>query len=170
MIIDSVKTEFLRYKRIGEDAFKQVPENAINKPAGDGNNSITVIVRHISGNLVSRFTDFLNTDGEKPWRNRDGEFETVELDPEGLMKVWDDGWKVLLDTLDSLTDDDIEKTVKIRGKELSVLDALHRSLAHSSYHAGQIVFMARMLTGDNWETLSIAKGKSSEYNKNPAKE
>lgn len=167
MIIDSIKTEFLKYKRIGEGALRQVPDSEINKPVGDENNSITVIVRHISGNLTSRFTDFLTSDGEKPWRNRDGEFESVDLDPEGLIKVWDEGWKVLLNTLDSLTDDDIEKTVKIRGKELQVIEALHRSLAHLSYHVGQIVIIARSFAGDGWQTLSIAKRKSADYNKNP---
>lgn len=169
MIIDSIKTEFLKYKRIGEGTIRQVPDIDINKPAGEGNNSITVIVRHISGNLISRFTDFLTSDGEKEWRNRDGEFEAVELDSTGIIKVWDDGWKILLDTLDSLTDDDIKKTVKIYGKELSVLGALHRSLTHLSYHVGQIVIIARSLTGDDWQSLSIAKGKSAEYNKNPTK-
>ncbi|MCH7783310.1 DUF1572 family protein [candidate division KSB1 bacterium] len=169
MIIESIKAEFLKYKRIGEGAIRQAPDNGFNKPLGEGNNSITVIVRHISGNLKSRFTDFLTSDGEKPWRNRGGEFESVELDPEGLIKVWDEGWKVLSDTLDTLTDDDMEKTVTLYGKELSVIAAILQALTHVSYHVGQIVTIARSLTGDDWQTLSIAKGKPSDHNKNQAK-
>ena len=169
MIIESIKVEFLKYKRIGEGALKQVPDNGFNKSFGEGNNSITVIVRHISGNLTSRFTDFLSSDGEKQWRNRDGEFETVELDRAGIIKSWNDGWKVLLDTLETLTDDDMEKTVTLYGKELRALGAIHQALTHLSYHVGQIVIIARSFAGDNWQTLSIAKGKSSEYNKNQTK-
>lgn len=169
MIIESIKIEFLKYKRIGEGAIRQAPDNGFNKPLGERNNSIPVIVRHISGNLTSRFTDFLTSDGEKPWRNRDGEFENVELDRAGILKSWNDGWAVLINTLESLTDEDMEKTVTLYGKELSVIAAILQALTHFSYHVGQIVTIARSLTGDDWQTLSIAKGKPSDHNKNQAK-
>jgi len=170
MIIDSIKSEYLRYKKLAEGAIQQTPEASINKVLGEDNNSISIIVFHISGNLKSRFTDFLTTDGEKEWRKRDTEFEKRQLTKLELINVWDDGWNVLITTLDELTDDDLNKKVTIRKKELSVADALHRSLAHLSYHVGQIVFIARMIVGKEWVSLSIARGGSVDYNKNPDKE
>lgn len=170
MIINSIKSEYLRYKKLAEGAIQQTPEASINKVLGEDNNSISVIVFHISGNLKSRFTDFLTTDGEKEWRKRDTEFEERQLTKSELFNVWDDGWNVLITTLDELTDNDLNKKVTIRKKELSVADALHRSLAHFSYHVGQIVFIARMIVGKEWVSLSIARGGSVDYNKNPDKE
>lgn len=170
MIIDSIKSEYLRYKKLAEGAIQQTPEASINKVLGEDNNSISIIVFHISGNLKSRFTDFLTTDGEKEWRKRDTEFEERQLTKLELINVWDDGWNVLITTLDELTDDDLNKKVTIRKKELSVADALHRSLAHLSYHVGQIVFIARVIVGKEWVSLSIARGGSVDYNKNPDKE
>ncbi len=170
MIIDSIKSEYLRYKKLAEGAIQQTPEASINKVLGEDNNSISIIVFHISGNLKSRFTDFLTTDGEKEWRKRDTEFEKRQLTKLELINVWDDGWNVLITTLDELTDDDLNKKVTIRKKELSVADALHRSLAHLSYHVGQIVFIARVIVGKEWVSLSIARGGSVDYNKNPDKE
>ncbi len=170
MIIDSIKSEYLRYKKLAEGAIQQTPEASINKVLGEDNNSISIIVFHISGNLKSRFTDFLTTNGEKEWRKRDTEFEKRQLTKLELINVWDDGWNVLITTLDELTDDDLNKKVTIRKKELSVADALHRSLAHLSYHVGQIVFIARVIVGKEWVSLSIARGGSVDYNKNPDKE
>jgi len=170
MIIDSIKKEYQRYKVLGEGAIRQVSDSEINNIIGDENNSITIVIRHISGNLKSRFTDFLTSDGEKSWRNREDEFDSVELDKTELMKVWEEGWTVLFDTLEPLTDKDLSKTVKIRGIDLLVHAALHRSLVHTSYHVGQIVILARIFTGEKWESLSIPKGKSSQYNKTPTKE
>ena len=170
MIISSIKYEYLRYKKLGEGAIIQTPEDGLNKVFGDDNNSISVIVAHISGNLNSRFTDFLTTDGEKPWRKRDAEFEERNLTKSKLLQLWDDGWLVLFTTLDELSDDDLDKTVTIREKELTVADALHRSLAHVSYHVGQIVYIARMIVGKEWKSLSIPRGGSNAYNQNPDKE
>ncbi len=170
MIISSIKSEYLRYKKLGEGAIKQTPEKGVNKLFGDDNNSISVIVAHISGNLNSRFTDFLTTDGEKPWRKRDAEFEERNLTKSELLQLWDDGWVVLLITLDELSDDDLDKMVTIREKELTVADALHRSLAHVSYHVGQIVYIARMIVGNEWKSLSIPLSGSNTYNQNPDKE
>jgi len=164
MLVESIKSEYLRYKNLGEKAIDQVPEEGLNKVFGDDNNSISVIVAHISGNLKSRFTDFLTTDGEKSWRNRDTEFEEINLSRNELIKKWNDGWSILLTTLDELTDDDLDKTITIRGKELSVAEALHRSLAHLSYHVGQIVLIARIIAGKNWKSLSIPRGGSENYN------
>ena len=170
MIINSIKSEYLRYKKLAEGAIQQTPEAGINKVLGEDNNSISVIVFHISGNLKSRFTDFLTTDGEKEWRKRDTEFEERQLTKSELINIWDEGWNVLITALEELTDDDLSKKVIIRKKELSVVDALHRSMAHLSYHIGQIVFIARVIVGKEWVSLSIARGGSVDYNKNPDKE
>ena len=170
MIINSIKSEYLRYKKLAEEAIQQTPEAGINKVLGEDNNSISVIVFHISGNLKSRFTDFLTTDGEKEWRKRDTEFEKRQLTKSELIYVWNEGWNILIKALEELTDDDLSKKVTIRKKELSVADALHRSLAHLSYHVGQIVFIARVIVGKEWVSLSIARGGSIDYNKNPDKE
>ena len=170
MIINSIKSEYLRYKKLAEEAIQQTPEAGINKVLGEDNNSISVIVFHISGNLKSRFTDFLTTDGEKEWRKRDTEFEKRQLTKSELIYVWNEGWNILIKALEELTDDDLSKKITIRKKELSVADALHRSLAHLSYHVGQIVFIARVIVGKEWVSLSIARGGSIDYNKNPDKE
>lgn len=170
MIINSIKSEFFRYKKLAEGAIKQTPETNINQVFGENNNSISVIVFHISRNLKSRFTDFLTTDGEKEWRKRDAEFEKRQLTKSELINVWDEGWNVLFTALDRLTDDDLSKKVTIRKKELSVADALHRSLAHLSYHVGQIVFIARVIVEKEWVSLSITRGGSVDYNKNSDKE
>ena len=170
MIIDSIKSEYLRYKKLAEGAIQKTPKAGINKVLGEDNNSMSVIIFHISGNLKSRFTDFLTTDGEKEWRKRDTEFEKRQLTKSELISIWDEGWNILIKALDELTDDDLSKKVTIRKKELSVVDALHRSLAHLSYHVGQIVFIARVITGKEWVSLSIARGGSVDYNKNPDKE
>ena len=170
MIIESIKSEYLRYKSLAEGAFDQTTDEGLNKFPGKDNNSISVIVNHISGNLKSRFTDFLTTDGEKSWRNRDTEFEEITFTRNELIKKWNDGWNVLLTTLDELSDNDLDKVVTIRNKKLSVAEALHRSLAHLSYHVGQIVFIARMIAGENWKSLSIPRGGSEQYNQNPDKE
>jgi hypothetical protein len=166
-VLASIESELHRYKRLGEKAIGQVDPDALSRrPAGAGN-SVATIVWHVAGNLRSRFTDLLTTDGEKPWRDRESEFvaRTVTL-PEVLAR-WEEGWAVLLATVAGLSDEDLARTVRIRGEELSVLDALHRSLAHTSYHVGQIVFLSRALCGDQWKWLSIPPGKSDEYNRNP---
>ncbi len=170
MILKSIPGEFLRYKKLAEGAIAQVPDNELARVVGDDNNSIQVIACHISGNLKSRFTDFLTSDGEKLWRNRDGEFEERALTKAQLLNVWEEGWQVLLEALSELSDADLDTDVSIRGQALSVVEALHRSLAHLSYHVGQIVLMARITAGSDWQTLSIARDKSGEYNSNPTRE
>ncbi|UCH65815.1 MAG: DUF1572 family protein [Ignavibacterium sp.] len=170
MIISSIKFEYLRYKKLGEGAIEQIPDDGINKVFGNDNNSIAVIVSHISGNLKSRFTDLLTTDGEKIWRKRDTEFFQRNLTRKDLVEKWNVGWKVLVDTLDGLSDKDIDKFVTSRNQELTVIEALNRSLAHTSYHVGQIVYIARAIVGKEWKSLSVPRGASEIYNLNPDKE
>jgi hypothetical protein len=162
--------EYSRYRETGTKALGQVSDNDLNLVLSNDNNSIAVIVRHISGNLISRFTDFLTSDGEKPWRDRDSEFEDKRYDRKEVESMWADGWNLLESELAKLTDDDLQKQVFIRGQAWTVHDALCRSLAHVSYHVGQIVLMARIATRTDWQWITIPKGKSKEYNQNPTKE
>jgi uncharacterized damage-inducible protein DinB len=166
-VVSSIESEYRRYQRLGEESIRQLDAEALTRrPPGDGN-SVAAIVWHIAGNLRSRFTDFLTTDGEKPWRDRESEFAARAVSAAEVRAKWEDGWEVLFRTLGMLSDADLARTVVIRGQALSVLEALHRSMAHASYHVGQIVFLARSLRGDRWEWLSIPPGKSDEYNRNP---
>jgi uncharacterized damage-inducible protein DinB len=166
-VVSSIESEYRRYQRLGEESIRQLDAEAlVRRPPGDGN-SVAAIVWHIAGNLRSRFTDFLTTDGEKPWRDRESEFAARAVSAAEVRAKWEDGWEVLFRTLGTLSDADLARTVIIRGQSLSVLEALHRSMAHASYHVGQIVFLARSLRGDRWEWLSIPPGKSDEYNRNP---
>ena len=162
--------EYSRYRESGAKAFRQVSDDDLNLVLSDDNNSIAVIVRHISGNLISRFTDFLTSDGEKPWRDRDSEFEDKRYDRSEVESMWSAGWALLESELAKLSDADLQKEVFIRGQAWTVHDALCRSLAHVSYHVGQIVLLARIATRNNWQWITIPKGKSKEYNQNPTKE
>ena len=168
--IDSIRAEFQRYRMLAERALEQVPEGLLNTPGFTGGNSLAVIVWHVSGNLRSRFTDFLTDDGEKPWRNRDEEFVSRDVARDVLNEKWKSGWTVLFDAIDPLTDADLHRRVQIRGQSLTVHDALHRSLAHVSYHVGQIVYMAHAHRGDGWKYLSIPPGGSAAYNAAPSGE
>ena len=166
-LIKSIEGEYLRYKALAESALKQVPETALSQSGPSDGNSLAVICWHLSGNLKSRFTDFLTSDGEKPWRNREEEFAARSVSRAELMEKWTDGWQALLGVLQQLTDADLTKTVLIRGQPLLVHEALHRSLAHASYHVGQIVYLAHAICGSGWKYLSIAPGGSAAYNANP---
>jgi uncharacterized damage-inducible protein DinB len=164
-VISSIESEYRRYQRLGEESLRQLDAEAlVRQPPGDGN-SVAALVWHVAGNLRSRFTDFLTTDGEKTWRDRESEFAPRAVSASDVRAKWDEGWNVLWQTLSALSDADLSRTVTIRGQALSVLEALHRSLAHASYHVGQIVFLARSLRGKRWEWLSIPPGKSEEYNR-----
>lgn len=166
-VLSSIESEMRRYQRLGEESLRQLDAEAlVRRPPGEGN-SVAAIVWHIAGNLRSRFTDFLTTDGEKPWRDRESEFAARAVSAAEVRAKWEDGWGVLFRTLGTLSDADLARTVVIRGQSLSVLEALHRSMSHASYHVGQIVFLARSLRGERWEWLSIPPGKSDEYNRNP---
>jgi hypothetical protein len=167
-VVSSIEAEYRRYKRLGDESIRQLDaEGLVRQPPGDGN-SVAAIAWHISGNLRSRFTEFLTADGEKPWRNREEEFEGRTVSRAELLAKWEDGWKALFTALDGLSDDLLAREVTIRGQAIPVLDALHRSLAHTSYHVGQIVFLAKEVVGEKWKSLSIPKGQSAAFNQNPS--
>jgi hypothetical protein len=159
---DSIKV-FNTYKALGEKAFNQLRGDEINAHKGDSSNSIALIVKHLRGNMLSRWTDFLTTDGEKPNRNRDTEFEGQFSDSKKLIECWEEGWACLFATLDSLSADDLSKTVYIRREPLTVMEAILRQIAHYAYHVGQIVYLAKEIRSGDWKSLSIPKGKSEEY-------
>jgi Protein of unknown function (DUF1572) len=163
MIIESIESEFQKYKSMAEKAISQIGDGDIHKVVGVDGNSIAILVRHISGNLRSRFTDFLTDDGEKSWRNRDQEFIETAESRQALLQNWEEGWEKLTAELGRLDDTELPRTVKIRGEEMTVIEALHKSLAHVASHVGQIILMARLHTGSEWDTLSIPRGKSEEF-------
>lgn len=151
-------------KRMAERAVEQVSDEGLRLALDDSTNSIAVIMKHVAGNLISRWTDFLTSDGEKSDRNRDDEFVDTFPEREELLVYWERGWSTLLESLKSLTADDLEKTVFIRGDAHTVPLAIQRSLGHTCYHVGQIVQVARVQAGDNWNTLTIPRGQSEEFN------
>lgn len=169
-IVGSIESEYRRYRLLGQGAIRQLDDDQLGSAGPGSTNSVATIVWHVSGNLKSRFTDFLTSDGEKSWRNRDAEFEPRRVTRAEAEAQWDAGWTVLFAALESLTDADLERSVVIRGIPLAVHDALHRSLAHTSFHVGQIVFLAKSLRGADWEFLSIPPGGSSAYNQAPTLE
>ena len=162
--IQSLQAEYLRYKALADAAVAQVDASDLTARPPGHDNSIAVICWHISGNLESRFTDFLTSDGEKAWRHREQEFEARSPSRAELLAQWGRGWDVLLGTLGELTDEDLPRTVTIRRQPLQVTEALLRSLAHVAYHVGQIVYIAKALQGDRWQFLSIPPGQSETYN------
>ena len=170
MLLDDFRTEFARYRALAEKAMAQVPDDAFNVVVAPDGNSIAMIVRHMSGNLISRFTDFLTTDGEKPNRDRDREFDERSYSRQEVESMWKAGWAVLEQQLATLQNADAEKQVTIRQQPLTVHAALTRSVAHLSYHVGQIVLLARMHATGDWQSLSIPKGKSASYNQKPTLE
>lgn len=157
---------FRYYKSLGEKSFEQIPEEKLFWQYNPDSNSIAMIVQHLSGNMLSRWTDFLTSDGEKSWRNRDAEFEVVLSSKAELLGKWNAGWDCFLSALESLTESDLEKIIYIRNEGQTVQDAISRQLAHYPYHIGQIVFAAKMCIENEWKSLSVPKGKSTDYNKN----
>ena len=169
-IVSSVQAEYLRYKGLAEAAIAQLSDADLVVPGPGDGNSIAVLCWHLAGNFRSRFTDFLTSDGEKPGRHREEEFHRRAVTQQELLAYWEGGWAVLLETLGKLSDADLDREVAIRGQSLKVAEALHRSLAHASYHVGQIVYQARGLKGDGWRWLSIPPGQSDQYNARPTME
>lgn len=163
-LLDSYKKRFLSYKELGEKAMDQLGDEQIVWRPDPASNSIAVIVKHMSGNMLSRFTDFLTSDGEKPWRERDAEFEEERCSKLQLMEKWDEGWTCFFQALNGLSEEDLHRTVTIRGEALAVTDALNRQLSHYAYHAGQIIYIAKVLKGKNWKSLSIPPGGSRDFN------
>jgi len=166
-IIDSIRDEYGRYKALAEAAIEQLDEAELSMTGPNGGNSVAVLCWHLSGNLRSRFTDFLTSDGEKPWREREEEFRARTVSRAELLDRWRTGWAPLLSTLAALTDDQLQLTITIRRQRLSVHEALHRSLAHVSYHVGQIVYIAKSIRAETWKYLSIPPGGSDAYNRSP---
>lgn len=157
LFLDELRLGYVRQKVLAEEAFAQLEFPDWHKTLDAEANSIAVLARHLAGNLTSRFTAFLTTDGEKASRDRDGEFEATSLAPSELLAVWDAGWSVLLNTLSELGEEDLARTITIRGEEHSVMSALIRSFDHSGHHVGQIVMLAKHWRGSAWRTLSIPK-------------
>lgn len=160
---------FRYYKGLGDRAIAQAPDASLAATVDRESNSIATIVKHLSGNMVSRWTDFLSTDGEKPSRNRDAEFEAPPQTRAEVLALWESGWKSTLDALATLTDENIAQTVYIRTEPHSVMQAITRQLGHCSYHVGQIVFLAKHFAGDKWTTLSVPRGRSADFNARVAK-
>lgn len=154
------------YKDLGDKTFEQLVSDAdYHYRPNDESNSIAVIMQHVAGNMLSRWTNFLTEDGEKEWRKRDDEFTVHEYSRKQLLEIWNNGWKCFLDALESLNEDDLLKTIFIRQEKLTAIDAINRQLAHYPYHVGQIVYLGRMIKDQAWKNLSIPKGHSQQYNK-----
>ena len=153
------------YKDLGDKTFEQLTEVDFYFRPNAESNSIAIIIQHTAGNMLSRFTDFLTTDGEKDWRNRDVEFEDKKLNKQQLVALWNKGWDCCLGTLKLLSEDDLLKTIFIRREGLLVIDAINRQLAHYPYHVGQIIYLAKIIKNEDWQNLSIAKGHSDQFNR-----
>jgi hypothetical protein len=162
--IVSTKKLFLHYKSLAEKSFAQISDDDIKWAPNDSSNSIAVIVHHLSGNMLSRFTDFLSTDGEKPWRDREAEFAEGYGDKAHMLEAWEKGWETLITALDSVTDTDLERIVFVRNEGHTVFEAFQRQLAHYASHIGQIIYIAKALKGSEFKSLSIPKGESAAFN------
>jgi hypothetical protein len=163
-LVLSMRKLFSYYKGLGEKAIEQLDDSQINWKPNEASNSVSLIVHHLSGNMISRFTDFLTSDGEKEWRNREAEFEVGYNSKTELIAAWENGWRTLFSALDSLQGGDLSKIVYIRNEGQPVIDALQRQLAHYPHHIGQIIYIAKALKGDEFKSLSIPRGGSSNYN------
>ena len=157
--LQSVTKIFLQYKTIAERSIEQIEASYLFVQPNENSNSIAVVVKHVAGNMISRWTDFFTTDGEKPNRNRNGEFENDITDKKILMQRWEEGWKVFLDTLASIKPEDLNRIIHIRGEAHTAMEAINRQLAHYSYHVGQITYLCKLLKDTEWNSLSIPKKK-----------
>ena len=162
--IESAKKQFLYYKTLGEKAMAQLEPQQLFYSPDDDTNSIALIVKHLYGNMLSRWTDFLTSDGEKEWRNRDDEFQDPYTDRETLMQKWNEGWHCLFTALDTVTPQNLNSVIYIRNEGHTVVEAINRQLAHYPYHIGQIVFFAKQIKKSPWQSLSIPKNNSAQYN------
>ena len=163
--LESATKLFHYYKTLGEKAIAQLNDEEVLTKPNAASNSIALIVHHLSGNMLSRFTDFLTTDGEKSWRNREAEFEEAYPDKKAMMDAWEKGWSCLFAALGNLKPEDLSKIIYIRNEGQTVLEAIQRQLAHYPHHVGQILYQAKILKGDDFKSLSIPKGGSSDFNK-----
>ena len=162
--LKSSKQQFEYYKQIGEKTMNQLTDEELFWKYNEASNSIAIMVKHLWGNMMSRWTNFLTSDGEKEWRKRDEEFEMEECSRADLLKLWDEGWGCLFKALDSITDENFDSLVYIRNQGHSVPEAINRQMMHYAYHVGQLVFVGRMIKGEDWNSLSIPKGESKSYN------
>jgi hypothetical protein len=160
----SIKQQFAYYKLLGEKTFEQIPDDMLFWQFNDESNSMATIVKHLWGNMLSRWTDFLVSDGEKAFRKRDAEFENEVISRDAMLNMWNEGWNCLFNTLDALKPEDLDKVVYIRSEPHTVTEAINRQLAHYPYHVGQIVFLGKMLAKQGWTSLSIPKGGSKAFN------
>jgi Protein of unknown function (DUF1572) len=167
-ILTSIEAEFRRYKALADSAMAQLSDEQLNQEGPNAGLSVATIARHIAGNLNSRFTDFLTADGEKPWRDREREFDRDPRTREDMNRRWEAGWQALFEALAPLTNEHLSQTIQIRGAAFPVVVALHRALAHISYHVGQIVYLAKAWRGTDWVYLSIPPGGSDAFNQQPA--
>ncbi|MEL1255483.1 DUF1572 family protein [Flavobacterium sp. DGU38] len=162
--LESIKKQFLYYKMLGEKAIDQIEPEQLFITLNEDTNSIATIIKHISGNMLSRWTDFLTSDGEKEWRNRDAEFENDLQSKDEVLEIWNKGWNVFFDALNNLQPEQLSDIIYIRNEGHTVIEAINRQLAHYPYHIGQIVFYAKQLKNSSWNSLSIPKNKSGNYN------
>jgi hypothetical protein len=171
--MSSIAKEFLQsairrlkyYKDLGDKTFEQLNDGDFHYKPNEESNSIAIIIQHMAGNMLSRWTNFLTEDGEKEWRQRDDEFEIHNYSKYQLLELWEKGWACFLTAIEPLTKKELRQTITIRQEPLTVIDAINRQLAHYPYHAGQIIFIAKIIKNQNWKTLSIPKGDSQQYNK-----
>lgn len=164
IFLASAISRVVYYKELAEKTFSQLKDQDLHYQPNDQSNSIAIIIQHMSGNMLSRWNNFLTEDGEKSWRSREKEFNNQELNRQQLMEIWENGWDCFIGALQHLKDEDLLKTIHIRTESLVVVDAINRQIAHYPHHVGQIVYIGKMLRGDKWQSLSIAKGKSDDYN------
>ncbi len=162
--LEGVRKQFEYYKMLGEKTFCQLEDQELLWQYNEASNSIAIIVKHLWGNMLSRWTDFLTTDGEKEWRDREGEFVADIKTRTELIEKWNEGWACVFEALDSINESNFDTTIYIRNMGHTIPEAVNRQLAHYAYHVGQIVYTGRMIKGEDWQSLSIPKGKSQEYN------
>jgi hypothetical protein len=164
IFLKSAIQQFRDYKSLADKTFAQLRDNDFHYQPNETTNSMAIIITHLHGNMLSRWTNFLTEDGEKEWRQRDDEFETHSYSREELRQLWEEGWQIVFNALESLQPGDLEKIIYIRSKPLTVIDAIHRQLTHYASHAGQIVMMGKIIKNTAWQSLSIPKGESGKYN------
>lgn len=164
IFLKSAVQQFRDYKLLAEKTFAQINDADFYYQPNETTNNIAINITHLHGNMQSRWTNFLTEDGEKEWRQRDDEFEVHQYSKEKLLRLWEEGWKVVFNALESLDTNDLEKTIYIRTKPLIVIEAIHRQLTHYAYHVGQIVMLGKIIKGTEWQSLSIAKGQSVTFN------
>lgn len=163
--IKSIQKQFRDYKNLGNKTIDSLSEEQLHWKYNDESSSAATIINHIVGNMFSRWTNFYIEDGEKEWRQRDAEFTSSTKTKEELLEHWEEGWNCLFNIIDNLTEENLTKIIKIRNEDHTVIDAIHRQLAHYPYHIGQLIYIAKMLKNNDWKSLSIPRNKSDEFNK-----